>query len=145
LTVTVISNLLQSGPEAIAFGIAGLLEPALTPPHVLEAGSSGLAPPQPIEQLLSKIAGGQDTALVTAGLRTNTSEERRTQIAGWLTQARGWTFIGCDSVRNRGIHPLGAQIEWICYAKAAATDGTFLFTVSYAANWRTAGIDLYGF
>lgn len=145
LTVIVMSNLLQSGPEAIAFGIAGILEPVLTPPHLLNPKSGGPAPPQPIQQLLAKIASARDTDLVTAGFRRNTSEERRSQIAGWLKQAHGWTFITCDNVRSKGIHRLGAEIEWICYAKAPASEGTFLFTVWYTGSWRTAGFDLYGF
>src|SRR5213075_2935672 len=47
LTVIVLANLAQAQVGAIAYGIAGLLEPALQPPHLVDAWQ-GRQPPLPI-------------------------------------------------------------------------------------------------
>src|SRR5437870_4829565 len=55
LTVIVLDNLEQSFPEATAVTIAGILEPRLTPPHMLRRAPSEVKPPQLIDRLLQAI------------------------------------------------------------------------------------------
>jgi CubicO group peptidase (beta-lactamase class C family) len=143
ITVIVLANLAQANPEAMAFGIAGLLEPVLTPPHLLHSRLPGATPPTPIDRLLRDIASGKDSREVTPGLTDNTSAARRERIGGWVKAIQTWTFLGCDSVRDRRISRLGTRIERICYAKGAATGGQFLFSVLYGPDWRAAGFDVY--
>ncbi len=69
LTVIVLLNLGQANSEGIAVGIAGLLEPALTPPHLLPSRLKGATPPRSIDQLLRAIASGSESALVTPEFR----------------------------------------------------------------------------
>jgi len=141
LTVIVLLNLGQANSEGIAVGIAGLLEPALTPPHLLSSRLNGAMPPTSIDRLLRAIASGSDSALVTPEFRATFPQPRRELIAGLLNTMQTWTSLGCDSVRDRGISRLRSRIEHICYAKGTAKQGSLLFTVLYGSVWCAAGLD----
>ena len=141
LTVIVLLNLGQANSEGIAVGIAGLLEPALTPPHLLASRIPGATPPKPIDQLLRAIASDTESALVTTDFKASFPRPRRELIAGLLKAIDTWTMLGCDPVRDRGITRFRSRIEHICYAKGTAKQGSFLFTVLYASRWRAAALD----
>jgi CubicO group peptidase (beta-lactamase class C family) len=141
ISVIVLANLAQAKPESIALGIAGLLEPVLTPPHLLPTRLPGPTPPTPIDKLLRDIAFGRDSAEVTPEFRASFPGARRELIAGFLKVIQTWTFLGCDSVRGRGIARLRSRIEHICYAKGTAGEGSLLFTVLYGSGWRAAALD----
>jgi len=141
LTVIVLLNLGQANSEGIAVGIAGLLEPALTPPHLLPVRLQGGAPPTSIERLLHAIASGSEAKLVTPEFRDTFPAPRRQLIAGLLEGIETWTPLGCESVRGRGISRLRSRIEHVCYAKGTAKAGSLLFTVQYGSGWRAAGLD----
>jgi CubicO group peptidase (beta-lactamase class C family) len=141
LTVIVLLNLGQANSEGIAVGIAGLLEPALTPPHLLRSRLKGATPPRSIDQLLRAIATGSESALVTPEFRTTFPRPRRELIAGLLKSLHTWTSLGCDNVRDRNISRLRSRIEHICYVKGTAKEGSLLFTVLYGSGWRAAGLD----
>jgi CubicO group peptidase (beta-lactamase class C family) len=141
LTVIVMLNLGQANSEGIAVGIAGLLEPALTPPHLLPSRLKGGTPPTSIERLLHAIASGNEVQLVTPEFKATFPSPRRQLIAGLLKEIHTWTSLGCDSVRNRGVSRLRSRIEHICYAKGTTQQGSLLFTVLYGSGWRAAGLD----
>jgi CubicO group peptidase (beta-lactamase class C family) len=141
ITVIVLANLAQAKPEAIALGIAGLLEPVLTPPHLLHTRLPGSTPPTPIDKLLGDIASGRDAGEVTPEFTASFPGPRRELIAGMLKVIQTWTLLGCESVRGRGIARLRSRIEHICYAKGTAKEGSLLFTVLYGSGWRVAGLD----
>jgi hypothetical protein len=141
LTVIVLLNLGQANSEGIAVGIAGLLEPALVPPHHLAGGLKGATPPTSIDRLLRAIASGNEAQLVTPEFRDTFPQPRRELIAGLLEAIHTWTALGCDQVRDRGISRLRSRIEHICYAKGTAKQGSLLFTVLYRSGWRAAGLD----
>ena len=149
LTVIVLTNLDEANPEGIASGIAGILEPVLTPPHLLLGRLPGARPRRGIEDLLRDVAAGRDSAEVTPGLRALTPPERRERLASLLKELQAWTFVGCENVTNRQMSRLGTRIEWICYAKGPVREGeregNVVITVLYGAAWRAAGIDLYFF
>jgi CubicO group peptidase (beta-lactamase class C family) len=140
LTVVVLLNG-QANSEGIAVGIAGLLEPALTPPHLLASRIPGATPPKPIDQLLRAIASDTESALVTPDFKAAFPRPRRELIAEMLKVINTWTMLGCDRVRDRGITRFRSRIEHICYAKGTAKQGSLLFTVLYASGWRAAGLD----
>lgn len=145
LTVIVLLNQGQANSEGIAVGVAGLLEPALTPPHLLPSRLKGATPPMSIDRLLHSIASGSEAQLVTPEFRDTFPGPRRQLIAGLLEQMHTWTPLGCDQVRDRGITRLRSRIEHICYAKGTAKAGSMLFTVLYGSGWRAAGLDnFYG-
>ena len=145
LTVIVLDNLEQSLPEAMAVTIAGILEPRLTPPHMLRRAPSEVKPPQPIDRLLQDIAGGVETTHLTPGLEAFISDPLREGVGRRLKGARGWTFVGCDPVEGRGISRLGTQVVQICYAKGLGAAPNSLVTVLYGADWRAAGFDFYSY
>jgi hypothetical protein len=141
LTVIVLLNLAQANSEGIAVGIAGLLEPALIPPHHLSGRLKGATPPTSIDQLLRAIASGSESALVTPEFRATFPSSRRQLIAGLLKGIHTWTSLGCERVRDRGVSRLRSRIEHICYAKGTGKAGSLLFTVLYGSGWRAAGLD----
>ncbi len=141
LTVIVLLNLGQANSEGIAVGIAGLLEPALTPPHHLPGGVKGPNPPTSIERLLREIASSREAALVTPEFKDTFPEARREIIGSFVQMIHTWTPLGCDDVRKRAIARLRSRIEHICYAKGTAKQGSLLFTVLYGSGWRAAGLD----
>src|SRR5881628_2638525 len=145
LTVIVLDNLEQSLPEAMAVTIAGILEPRLTPPHMLRRAPSEVKPPQPTDRLLQDIAGGVETTHLTPGLEAFISDPLREGVGRRLKGARGWTFVGCDPVEGRGISRLGTQVVQICYARGLGAAPNSLVTVLYGADWRAAGFDFYSY
>jgi CubicO group peptidase (beta-lactamase class C family) len=145
LTVIVLLNLGQANSEGIAVGIAGLVEPVVTPPHLLATPLSGATPPKGIDQLLRAIASRKEGALVTPELAATFPGPRREIVAGLLQQIQSWTSLGCDDVRTRGITRLRSRIDHICYAKGTASQGSLFVTVLYTGDWRAAGLDnFYG-
>jgi len=141
LTVVVLLNQAQANSEGIAVGIAGLVEPALTPPHLLRAPLKGASPPTSIEQLLRALAGGNEAPMVTPELRATFPKDRREILNSFLKVIDTWTPLGCDDVSRRGISRLRSRIEHICYAKGTGQPGSLLFTVPYDPNWRAVGLD----
>jgi CubicO group peptidase (beta-lactamase class C family) len=141
LTVIVLLNLGQANSEGIAVGVAGLVEPALKPPHHLPGGLKGASPPTSIERLIRAIASGNESAMVTPELKATFPPPRRHLIAGLIQGIQTWTPLGCDKVRGRGISRLRSRIEHICYAKGTAPHGSLLLTVPYDSGWRAAGLD----
>lgn len=141
LTVIVLLNLGQANSEGIAVGIAGLIEPALTPPHLLSHPLEGATPPTSIDRLLRGIASGSEGPLATPEFKDTFPRPRRELIGGMLEKIQTWTPLGCDHVRGRGISRLRSRIEHICYTKGTAKEGSLLFTVLYGSGWRVAGLD----
>jgi CubicO group peptidase (beta-lactamase class C family) len=141
LTVIVLLNLGQANSEGIAVGIAGLVEPALSAPHLSPGGLKDATPPTSIEQLLRAVGSGTEARLVTPEFRDTFPKPRRQLLAGLLPGIQSWTPLGCDNVRDRDISRLRSRIEHICYAKGAAPQGSLLVTVLYDSGWRAAGLD----
>jgi hypothetical protein len=141
LTVIVLLNLAQANSEGVAVGIAGIVEPALTPPHHASIGRKGGTPPVSIDRLLRAIAAGTESALVTPEFTATFPKARREIIGSFLQMIESWTFLGCDRVQDRKITRLKSRIERICYAKGTARGRSWLFTVPYGSGWRAAGLD----
>jgi len=145
LTVIVLVNIAQSLPEAMAFGIAGILEPALTPPHLLQRPASEVQPPEAINRLLADVSAGTASVRITPTFKAFISDATRERLGRRVRRERTWTSLGCDSAEGRRISRLGTRITWICYAKGLDPEPGLLVTVLYGENWRAAGIDLYSF
>jgi CubicO group peptidase (beta-lactamase class C family) len=141
MTVIVLLNLGQANSEGIAVGIAGLVEPALTPPHLVAGGLGGESPPTSIERLLSDIASNREGGLVTPEFRATFPQPRRELIGSFLQMIHTWTPLGCEDVRDRGISRLRSKIEHTCYTKGTGKNASWLFTVLYESGWRAAGLD----
>jgi len=145
LTVIVLVNVAQSLPEAMAFGIAGILEPALRPPHLLQRPASEVQPPEAIDRLVADLSIGRASVRITPALNAFISDATRERLGRRVRRERTWTSLGCDSVEGRTLSRLGTRISWICYARGLDPEPGLLVTVLYGADWRAAGIDLYSF
>jgi CubicO group peptidase (beta-lactamase class C family) len=143
LTVIALANLDAAIPEAITVTIAGILEPALLPPHLLAPSREG--PPEPVEALLAAVAAGKASSRLAPGLRTFASKSVREEWGRSLADVSRWESLGCDAVGDRGISRLGARIERICYARATGAESRLLAIVAYTADWRAAALDSYSY
>ncbi len=141
LTVIVLMNLGQANSEGIAVGVAGMVEPALIPPHHASIGRTGGSPPVSIDRLLRAIAAGTESALVTPEFTATFPKARREIISSFLQMIQSWTFLGCDRVEDRKITRLKSRIERICYARGTTQGRSWLFTVPYDRAWRAVGLD----
>jgi len=144
ISVIVLANLAQAQVSAIAFGIAGMLDTALAAPHLVTW--RGPQPPAAIPALLHDIATRPDSARITPRFRRFLTSDLQSYYGGVAGGDRQWSFAGCDPVARRGIAYLGSSIAYICHARAArSTGGGTLVSVLYAADWRAAGVEGYGY
>lgn len=134
LTVIVLANLAEAEAGLLTQGIAGMLEPAVRPPHLLPGALGGPVPPVPIPVLLRRIAAGTDSGSVTPGLHRFLLPLARNTLA----DVKSWTVLGCDRVAGRGIAKLDASIEHICYARGVGKSRRVIVSVFYAGDWRAA-------
>jgi len=143
LTVIVLANLAEAHPEAMSLAIAGLLEPALVPPHRLPAPLPGARPPLPIEELVGRIAGGGDSALVTPGFHRFLSDAERSDWREATSRVTRWTALGCERASDHPMARLGASIAWLCYARGAGAEAGLAVTALYTEDWRAADVESY--
>lgn len=141
LSVILLTNLNQATPSAIAQGIAGILEPALEPPQLLETPLPGATPPVPIPALLQRVVAGTEASIVTPGLRHFQRPAARQHLGRMLQERGSWTPLGCEAVVNREIRWLGAPAARICYARGIGKAGRTLVTVYYGNDWRATYLD----
>src|SRR6266540_885395 len=138
LTVIVLANLVEAQVGAIAYGIAGLLEPALQAPHLVTS-ASGREPPTAIPVLLHAIVTQPDSAPITPRFRKFLSTDLTDWYRGLTGEGRQWTFAGCDAVAPLGFSYLGSPIAYACHARSArASGGGTAVSVFYTADWRAA-------
>jgi CubicO group peptidase (beta-lactamase class C family) len=145
LTVIALANLAEARPEAITLAVAGILAPALRPPHLAGATPTGRPPPQPIPALLERIVGTPDSARLTEGLRRFLADDYRQELGELVRPARTWTWRGCDDVAARRLERLGSAVARICYAAGAGPAVASLVEVDYAEDGRAAFVDWYDF
>lgn len=147
LTVIALANLAQAQPEAITLGVAGILEPALVPPQLLVRPLPGPMPPEPPTAVLAGLVGGTASARLAPGLRVFLSEDLRREFRELADGSGEWSWRGCDKVKARKIERLGARIERTCYATAPGKERepARVLEVAYAAGWRIASVEWYGY
>jgi CubicO group peptidase (beta-lactamase class C family) len=141
LTVIALANLAEAEPGAIAEGIAGFLEPALRPPHLLAQPLQGPTPPRPTAELLSRILAREEGTLVTGAFQRFWILRARDELREQLEIVRQWSELGCDLVAGKGIRWLGSSITHACYTRAEGPNERLLLTVFYAEGWRAAHLD----
>jgi len=145
LTVIVLANLAEAHPEAMSLAIAGLLSPALVPPHRLAGPLPGPRPSVPIEELLGRLADGRDFALVTSDLRSFLGQAERHEWQEALGKVTRWTALGCEPPRDHPITRLGADVAWVCYARAEGPSNRFAVTALYTPDWRAVDVEGYSY
>jgi hypothetical protein len=145
ITVIVLANLAEARVAAIAYGIAGMLEPALEPPHLMGARpGASRTPPRPIPDLVRLIVADSDSSRITARFARFLTRGDRDDYRVLLDASRRWTSLGCDAVGSRRISRLGADVAFVCHARSVRTvGGGTAVSVLYTNDWRVAGIDTY--
>ncbi len=145
LTVIVLANLAEAQVGAIAYGIAGLLDPALQPPHLI-ATAGARQPPIPVPALLGTILAKPDSAPITPRFRRLLSPALTAWYRALTADGRQWTVGGCDAMESLGFSYLGSSVGYACYARSArASGGGTAVIVFYTADWRAAGVEGYGY
>jgi CubicO group peptidase (beta-lactamase class C family) len=142
ISVIVLANLAQAQVGAIAYGIAGLIDPVLAAPHL--ATWSGVQPPAPIPALLRDIIAKPDSARITPRFRRFLSPDLTDWYRGLVVEARQWSFAGCDAAT--GLSYLGTNVAYVCHARSArSSGGGTVVSVLYSADWRAAGVEGYAY
>ena len=143
LTVIVLANVDAALPAPISYTVAGILDPALLPPHLLPPSRGG--PPQPVEALLAAVVADTAGPRLTPGLRRFISKNMREEWDHGLRSVRRWEGLGCDEVGDRKIDRLGARVARVCYARAVGGGLRRLVSVGYTADWRATELDSYSY
>ncbi len=145
LTVIVLANLAEAQVGAIAYGVAGLLDPTLQAPHLVTF-AGGRQPPVAIPLLLRAIVAKPDSAAITPRFRKFLSADLTEWYRGLTAEGRQWTFAGCDTITPLRFTYLGSSITYACHARSArASGGGTAVSVFYTADWRAAGVEGYGY
>ena len=145
LTVIVLANLAEAQVGAIAYGVAGLLDPTLQAPHLVTF-AGGRQPPVAIPLLLRAIVARPDSAAITPRFRKFLSADLTDWYRGLTAEGRQWTFAGCDTITPLRFTYLGSSITYACHARSArASGGGTAVSVFYTADWRAAGVEGYGY
>jgi CubicO group peptidase (beta-lactamase class C family) len=145
VTVIVLANLAEAQVGAIAYGVAGLVDPRLQPPH-LAVPQGNLRPPAPIEQLLRAVIAKPDSAPITPRFRRFLNKDFTDWFAALTGDTRQWTFTGCDQFTGGAFSYLGSSIAYACHARSARPTGSGTsVSVFYTRDWRAAGVEGYGF
>ena len=143
ITVIVLANLAEARVGAIAYAIAGMLEPALQPPHQM-AARTGPTPARPIPEVLRLIGAGSDSSGITTRFARFLTPDDREWYGSLVGASHPWTSLGCDAVGTRRMTRLGAAVAYVCHARSARTvGGGTAVSVLYTDAWRVAGIDTY--
>ncbi|MFQ5818328.1 MAG: serine hydrolase, partial [Anaerolineae bacterium] len=135
LTVIVLTNLGHGEPIAwhLALGIAGLYNPALLPPDMLqEQPDPDPEMTQRLRNFLAAVAHRKDSDIMTAGLRAYIPSAARGNGAHFK-DIKSLAFLACDDVAERGIERYGAPVSRICHYKAVTRQET-----PYVMFWLTA-------
>ncbi|HKT58493.1 MAG TPA: serine hydrolase domain-containing protein [Gemmatimonadales bacterium] len=144
LTVIVLANLDRARPEAMSLAIAGLLAPALVPPHRLPAPLPGPRPPVPIDSLLRRVIDDSDSVMVTPQLHHFLGKAERDDWKELASLPR-WTQLGCERPTDHPIVRLGSPVAWLCYARGEGPAGGTAITAFYTEDWHAADIEGYGY
>jgi hypothetical protein len=94
-------------------------------------------------ELLTSVAAGEDTPLMTPGLRKVITPENRKFLAQRMNALTSFTLVACENVDGRALEWFGARVSRLCYFKLRTPDETRYYTFSLTpdgkvANFRSA-------
>ena len=144
LTVIAMANLAETPIGPIDAAIAGIVEPSLAMPHLLQATSLAVQPPAPLATLIAQVAAGAAGAPITPSLRQFMNTRERAYLRRQLAAATAWKTLGCDRLAD-GADGIGAQSAYSCYAVADSAKTNRVFTVLYTSDWKASWIDMYSY
>ncbi len=145
LTIIILTNRVLSDPSLIGYTIAGMYDPALRPPHMLEERpDTNPQRSQMLRQFLSDAAlGNEDSKHMTNGFRSRLSDDQRSDLATLLKELESFTYISCKNVKGTGVVRIGSPIDNLCDYKIRAGRETHYVTFYLNARDQVADIWTY--
>jgi len=144
LTVIVMMNLAQARQGAIASGIAGLYNPALTPPHLMNEATGDPATEALIRRVIAAFIA-EDASLLTPAFASVLTADERKQTAAMLKATQRSIFVGCDSMAAHNVERYGAVVDRFCYVKMPLVSGGRALTFWITKDDKVAGFTLYAY
>jgi D-alanyl-D-alanine carboxypeptidase len=123
LTVIVLTNLgrhvgsTEGDSWGLTKGVAGRFMPGLLLGSLSEQPEVNRQLTQNLRELLSDIARGIDSPLITPGLNALLTQGTRDVTARRLNALKSFTFLTCDELQGQTFERLGAQVSRNCYYK----------------------------
>ena len=142
LTVIVLMNLSQARQSAIAYGIAGLYNTALTPPHLLNEATGDPANAALVARLIAAIAA-EDASVFIPGFASVATGEDRKRAAAMMKASPRAIFVGCDPMAALSVERYGAVVDRYCHVKMPVMSGGRAVTFRITKDDRLAGVTAY--
>jgi CubicO group peptidase (beta-lactamase class C family) len=145
LTVIVLTNL--GGADKflwqLALGVAGLYNPGLLPPYMLqEQPDPDPQRTQKLQDFLVCVAHGKESGSMTAGLRAIIANQ-----PGYLVESfkdiKSLKFLACDEVADRGVEVHGASVSRICHYKVVTEQETLYVAFYLTEKGKVAEFGTY--
>jgi CubicO group peptidase (beta-lactamase class C family) len=144
LTVIVLTNLgrhigtTEVNSWGITTGVAGRFIPSLHLSPLKEQPEIHSELTQRLRNFLSNIAKGEDTPLMTPGLRARRSGASIANAAKRLEELNSFAFLTCDEIKGRSLERFGAQISRTCYYKMVTHSETRYYGFFLTADGKVA-------
>jgi len=144
MTINVLTNNWDASPSRIGFGVAGLIDASLTPPHRMKEKRDPA--PEITERVKSFfssfLSGGEVSNLVTPELATHLFPTPKSP-AGTPSPVQNISFIGDSDVSGKGIVRHGVVIPAMRHYKAAIMGDNRFFTVYFSRDGKIADYSGY--
>jgi hypothetical protein len=146
LSVILLANLAEARQPPVVYGIAGLLRPALIPPHALPPSSDSAFAAR-LGGFFFGLAPGHDATALPMAPKFSASllDQDRTEWARLLEQRPALTFRGCDDVSGLALERHGERVTRSCYLTIALKNGPLLATFWLTPDDRVADFSTYGY
>jgi D-alanyl-D-alanine carboxypeptidase len=144
LTVVVLTNLGRNlgttGVDAwgIAQGVAGRFIPTLLLSSLKEQPETNVELTGSLREFLSIVARGEDTSMMTPGLRALITPATRDIIKVRLNNMESFAFLRCEDAGGKGFERMGAQISRSCYYKMVAGTETRFYVFRLTSDDKVA-------
>jgi CubicO group peptidase (beta-lactamase class C family) len=147
LTVIVLTNLgdVESFAWHLALGVAGLYNPELLPPDMLqEQPDPDPQRTQKLQDFLACVAHGKESVSMTASLRAIIpSLLDYWLLVGSFKDIKSLAFLACDEVAERGVEVYGASVSRICHYKVVNEQETLYVEFYLTEEGKVADFDTY--
>ncbi len=145
LTIIILTNGVLSDPSTIGYAIAGIYNPNLRPPYMLNARKDDNPQrTQKLKQFLSGIAEGfVDSEQMTEGFRTRFSSDQKSDIIEFMKDLKAFSYVECKNVEKLGIERIGSRISDICHYKAKTERKNYFVSFYLTAQNKFADMWIY--
>jgi CubicO group peptidase (beta-lactamase class C family) len=144
MSINVLTNNWDASPSRIGFGVAGLIDPSLTPPHRMKEQKD----PAPeiterVKSFFSSFLSGNDASnLITPELATRLFPTPKSSV-GTPSPVQNISFIRDSDVRGKGIVRHGVGIAAMRHYKAAIMGDNIFLTVYFGQDGKIADYSGY--